>query len=134
MGDVNDFSNLSYCLEFVYDKQYCFHEPPLDIALKIVAVFLLVLFGTIGNVSIIMIILKNRLLRLQPTNMFLLNMAISDLLNLTISPVLYLFRQNVIFSSYYLSESMCFSTPIFTGKLKIAYFLSILHISKILLI
>ena len=117
MGDVNDLGNLSYCLVMVTDQQFCFHAPPLDIALKIVGIFLLVLFGTIGNGAIIIIILKNRLLRLQPANMFLLNMAISDLLNLTICTVLYLFRNKVIFEAYYLSETICYASPIFTGKL-----------------
>lgn len=115
MGDVNDLGNLSYCLVMVTDQQYCFHAPPLDIALKIVGIFLLVLFGTLGNGAIVIIILKNRLLRLQPANMFLLNMAISDLLNLTICTVLYLFRNKVIFSAYYLSETICYASPIFTG-------------------
>ena len=114
-GDVNDLGNLSYCLEMVIDQEYCFHAPPLEIALKIVSIFLLVLFGTIGNGAIIIIILKNRLLRLQPANMFLLNMAISDTLNLTICTVLYLFRNKVIFSGYYLSETICYASPIFTG-------------------
>ena len=114
-GDVNDLGNLSYCLEMVIDQEYCFHAPPLEIALKIVSIFLLVLFGTIGNGAIIIIILKNRLLRLQPANMFLLNMAISDTMNLTICTVLYLFRNKVIFSGYYLSETICYASPIFTG-------------------
>ena len=74
------------------------------------------LIGATGNTSIIIIILKNKLLRLQPTNLFLLNMAVSDLLNLCVNPIFYLFRRDVLFTNYYLGRISCLITPVFTGK------------------
>ena len=66
------------------------------------------LFGILSNLAVIIIIIKNRLLRRQVTNLFLLNMAISDLLNLTFNTVGYYFWMNVqpspsgvIFNQYY---------------------------------
>ena len=81
--------------------------------------FLIMVTGILGNASIVYIILKNKLLRLQPTNLFLLNMAISDFLNLCICPILYLFRRDVIFANYYLGEFTCRVTPFFIGILNI---------------
>ena len=78
--------------------------------------FLIMLIGIIGNTSIIIIILWNKLLRLQPTNLFLLNMAVSDFLNLCICPILYLFRRDVLFIDYYLGKICCLITPGVTGK------------------
>ena len=78
--------------------------------------FLIMLIGIIGNTSIIIIILWNKLLRLQPTNLFLLNMAVSDFLNLCICPILYLFRRDVLFTDYYLGKICCLITPGVTGK------------------
>ena len=78
---------------------------------------MIMLFGIIGNVSIIIIILKNKLLRLQPINLFLLNLAISDLLHLCVSPILYLFENDVIFTNYFLGHICCLTTPFFRGKI-----------------
>ena len=72
-------------------------------------------FGIPGNASIIIIILKNKLLRLQPMNLFLLNLAISDLLHLCTGPLLYLFKRNAVFTNYYLGEIGCLVTPFFRG-------------------
>ena len=81
------------------------------------------LFGILFNLAVIIIIIKNRLLRRQVTNLFLLNMAISDLLNLTFNTVGYYFWMNVmpspsgvIFNQYYLGENMCYASTFFTSK------------------
>ena len=83
----------------------------------ITAMFIIILFGITGNVSIIIIISKNKLLRLQPINLFLLNLAVSDLLHLCVSPILYLFENDVIFTNYYLGHICCLATPFFRGKI-----------------
>ena len=84
--------------------------------------FLIMLFGIIGNASIIFIILKNKLLRLQPTNLFLLNMAVSDFINLCICPILYIFKRDILFVNYYLPKWCCIATPYLTGISKNEYF------------
>ena len=83
------------------------------------------LFGILANLAVIIIIIKNRLLRRQVTNLFLLNMAISDLLNLTFNTVGYYFWMNVqpspsgvIFNQYYLGENMCYASTFFTSKVE----------------
>ena len=78
--------------------------------------FLIMMFGVIGNISISIIILKNKLLRLQPINLFLLNLAVSDLLHLCVSTTLFLFRRNILFTNYYLGRFCCLSTPFLNGK------------------
>ena len=60
----------------------------------------------------------------QVTNLFLLNMAISDLLNLTFNTIGYYFSaavasspSGVIFNQYYLGENMCTATSFFTSNI-----------------
>ena len=89
--------------------------------------FPIMLFGILGNLCIITIILKNRLLRLQPTNVFLLNLAISDFLHLCINPILFLSKQHSFASKYYLGGFTCHLTPMVTGK-------SLLNHRKILIL
>ena len=74
------------------------------------------LFGIPGNLSIIIIILKNKLLRKQPNNLFLLNMALTDLLNLTLNTILFYFKQDEIFTNYYLGILLCKLTPVALSK------------------
>ena len=94
----------------------CWHESSLEITLKSVCLFIIMLFGIPGNLSIITIILKNRLLRKQPNNLFLLNMAVTDLLNLTVNTTLYFFKQNIIFRNYYLGPFLCKLSPVLLSK------------------
>ena len=114
MKTVNDYDHPDWVC-FFFDKP-CYHRPAVEIAAKITCMFGIMLLGITGNVSIIYIILKNRLLRLQPTNLFLLNMAVTDLLNLCINPILYLFRNDAIVSNYLLGETFCTISPLFTSK------------------
>ena len=93
---------------------------------------LIMLVGITGNASIIIIILRNKLLRLQPTNLFLLNMAVSDLLNLCICPILYIFRRDILFVNYYLPKFCCIATPFLTGTLKYNYRVHAIIITQIL--
>ena len=96
--------------------EYCWHVNPIEISLKSVALFILMLFGIPGNLSIIIIILKNRLLRKQPNNLFLLNMAVTDLLNLTVNTTLYFFRPKAIFKNYYLGPFLCKLSPLLVSE------------------
>ena len=94
----------------------CWHQSSLKISLKSVGLFIIMLFGIPGNLSIITIILKNRLLRKQPNNLFLLNMAVTDLLNLTMNTTLYFFRPDTIFRNYYLGPFLCKLSPLLVSK------------------
>jgi hypothetical protein len=76
---------------------------------------LITLIGLIGNLSIMIIIIKNKLLRLQPTNLFLLNMAVADFLTLLVIPFLYYFKQKVVFTMYNLGKIPCKMTPFLIG-------------------
>lgn len=49
-------------------------------------------------------------------NLFLLNLAISDLLHLCTGPLLYLFKRNSIVTNYYLGKIGCFASPFFRGN------------------
>ena len=60
--------------------------------------------GLLANFSIIFIIMKNKMFLLQPANLLLLNMCISDFTNLLINPWLFIFKsgnQPVIFRYMY---------------------------------
>ena len=138
----HNFPTLEVCnVGLLAKREYCLYQPPLEISLKLVgmkkirtgeigrgllfyktfyfiilAMFLIMLFGITANASIIIIILRNKLLRLQPTNLFLLNMAVSDFLNLCMNPIFYLFGRDVLFTNYYLGKVSCLVTSFFTGK------------------
>lgn len=73
--------------------------------------------GVLANLSIIVVVLSNRLLLLQPTNLFLVNMCLSDLLNVLINPWLYFFRQGFVFRFYLLGAELCKLTPFLLGNL-----------------
>ncbi len=75
----------------------------------------MLVIGIPANLSIIWILVRNRLLRLQPINLFILSMALSDALNLAIIPVLYLFRQENIFRFFLLGPVICHLRPILTS-------------------
>ena len=77
---------------------------------------IIVVAGGLGNLSILIIILKNRLLRLQPTNMFMLNMATADFLMLMFCSVLYIFKQKVIFTLYLPGYFACYLNPYFVSE------------------
>ena len=114
-----DTINVMYtCGDPDHPENRCWHEDPLKIALKSVALFIIMLFGIPGNLSIIAIILKNKLLRKQPNNLFLLNMAVTDLLNLTVNTTLYFFRPDNIFRNYYLGPFLCKLSPLLVSKLE----------------
>ena len=98
--------------------------------IQFLVMFLIVLFGITGNASIIIIILRNKLLRLQPTNLFLLNMAVSDFINLCICPILYIFKRDILFTNYYLPKWCCIATPYLTGTTKNEYYLPI-HLNNL---
>ena len=118
-----DTINVMYtCGDPDHPENRCWHEDPLKIALKSVALFIIMLFGIPGNLSIIAIILKNKLLRKQPNNLFLLNMAVTDLLNLTVNTTLYFFRPDNIFRNYYLGPFLCKLSPLLVSKLKKYFF------------
>jgi hypothetical protein len=72
--------------------------------------------GILANLSIITVILRNRLLLLQPANLFLLNMAVSDCLNLLLNSWLFLFKQGVLFRFYMLGGVLCKLSPFIIGK------------------
>ena len=52
----------------------------------------IVVVGLLANFSIIVIILKNKMFLLQPANLLLLNMCISDFINLLVNPWLFIFK------------------------------------------
>ena len=118
---------LTFCKVYIYAKEWpgiylgASHESSTHPSIQgnyfhRLAMFLIMMFGIIGNTSISIIILKNKLLRLQPINLFLLNLAVSDLLHLCVSTILFLFRRNILFTNYYLGRFCCLSTPFLNGK------------------
>ena len=103
------------------DEEFCWHNDPLEVTMKTLTLFLIMLFGIPGNLSIIIIIMKNRLLRKQPNNLFLLNMAVADLLNLTVNTTLFFFEPDIIFRFYYLGPFLCKLTPLLLSKFYITH-------------
>ena len=68
------------------------------VAFAVLAVIMVI--GLLANFSVIFIIMKNKMFLLQPANLLLLNMCISDFTNLIINPWLFIFKsgnQPVIF-------------------------------------
>ncbi|XP_049850582.1 neuropeptide Y receptor type 2 isoform X2 [Schistocerca gregaria] len=75
-----------------------------EIAVKILFVIPIVIFGIIGNVAIINIVVRNTFLR-SPTNMLLANMAAADALTLLICPPMFLVSD--LFQNYVLGKGGC---------------------------
>ena len=121
--------NLLYnlLLKLLVSKMQILSVMQVILTMFCVVMFPIMLFGILDNLCIITIILKNRLLRLQPTNVFLLNLAISDFLHLCINPILFLSKQHSFASKYYLGGFTCHLTPMVTGK-------SLLNHRKILIL
>ena len=74
--------------------------PTTHLLLAFAVLALIMVVGLLANFSIIFIILKNKMFLLQPANLLLLNMCISDFINLLINPWLFIFKsgnQFVIF-------------------------------------
>ena len=114
--EYNETDQMFDLCQVDWPGETCWHESSLEITLKSVCLFIIMLFGIPGNLSIITIILKNRLLRKQPNNLFLLNMAVTDLLNLTVNTTLYFFRPDFIFRNYYLGPFLCKLSPLLVSK------------------
>ena len=123
LGNYNAeyFANSTMYNGICNDEKFCWSNDPLEVTMTTLALFLIMLFGIPGNLSIIIIIMKNRLLRKQPNNLFLLNMAVADLLNLTVNTTLFFFEPNIIFRFYYLGPFLCKLTPLLLSKFYITH-------------
>ncbi|TRY80329.1 hypothetical protein TCAL_10176 [Tigriopus californicus] len=106
-------------------------KPTWEVALKVSVLFLVCFIGILGNLSIIIIMINNKILLLNRTNLLLWNMCASDCLNLIFNPLLYLFKQNVIFRFYYLGDFICNVTPFLIVTFMLASVLSLTTISVV---
>lgn len=77
----------------------------LDILIRVSFVAPIVLLGIIGNLTIIYSMCKFKKFRLKPTNIFILNMAIADLLTTMVCPISALFTD--IYQFYVLGSFLC---------------------------
>lgn len=59
-------------------------RPPFRYTVGVIFILIAVV-GTIGNIMVIFVILANKSLRVNPTNLFLLSLAISDLITVTLA-------------------------------------------------
>lgn len=82
---------------------------------RIILVSILVIFGSIGNLTIIVSMCKLRQFRSKPTNIFILNMAIGDLITVIFCPIVALI--NVVNQFYELGPVLCKLEGPIKGKL-----------------
>lgn len=87
-----------------------------DISIRIVFVAPIVLIGILGNLTIIYSMCKFKNFRSKPTNIFILNMAIADLLTTMVCPIAALVKD--IYQFYVLGSFICR----FEGFVKSKYF------------
>lgn len=76
-----------------------------EILVRVVLVLAIVLLGTLGNLTIIYSMCKFKSFRSKPTNIFILNMAIADLLTTIVCPNAALFTD--IYQFYVLGSFIC---------------------------
>lgn len=104
-------------------------KPTWEVTLKVSVLFLVCFIGILGNLSIMIIMVNHKILLLNRANLLLWNMCASDCLNLIFNPLLYLFKQNVIFRFYYLGDFICNITPFLIVTFMLASVLSLTTIS-----
>ncbi|KAG4073963.1 hypothetical protein HA402_014168 [Bradysia odoriphaga] len=65
--------------------------PEWEVAVKITTFIPIILFGILGNIMLLNVIIRNRSLQ-TPTNLLLANMAVADFFVLTICSIMFLFK------------------------------------------
>lgn len=97
-----------------------------EIAVKVLFVIPVVIFGIIGNVAIINIVMRNTFLR-SPTNMLLANMAAADALTLLICPTMFLVTD--LNQNYVLGKAGCKTEGFFSCALLLTAVLNLCVVS-----
>lgn len=82
-----------------------YRKDSLDILFRVSFVAPIVLLGIVGNLIIIYSMCKSKQFRSKPTNIFILNMAIADLLTIMVCPTVALFTD--IYQFYVLGSFIC---------------------------
>lgn len=93
--------------------------PDKDIIIKLSILIPIVLFGILGNVSLLEIIFSNRSLR-TPTHMLIANLALIDLVTLLVCPPMFILHD--IHQSYVLGSIGCKLEGFVEGKFKVLLF------------
>lgn len=93
--------------------------PDKDIILKLSVLIPIVLFGILGNVSLLEIIFSNRSLR-TPTHMLIANLALIDLVTLLICPPMFILHD--IHQSYVLGPIGCKLEGFVEGKSNLVFY------------
>lgn len=114
-----------------YDKYDYPHElwlllPGWEIALKIGTFVPVIVFGTIGNWVLLVIIARNRALQ-TPTNLLLANMSAADFLMLVICPVLFMF--NDFYQNFQLGRIGCGAEGFLEGAFLVTGVLNLCAVS-----
>lgn len=87
-----------------YPNEIWIRRQDWEVGVKSTALAPIVLFGIFGNITLLAVIIKSRPLK-TPTNLLILNMAITDMNTLIISTWMFLVRD--IFQNYILGEFAC---------------------------
>lgn len=85
-----------------------------DLWWRLILVITIVVFGAAGNLTIIISMCKLRQFRSKPTNIFILNMAIGDLITVVFCPIVALIR--VMNQFYVLGPLLCKGEGFVKGK------------------
>ncbi|XP_042215372.1 substance-K receptor-like [Homarus americanus] len=88
-------NNVTICFkDYNYtDKMNITHHEPWDVAVRWTYATLVVLVAFLGNLCIIIILLKNRLLLRTSVNLFILNMSVADLITSLAGPIPFTIQQ-----------------------------------------
>lgn len=87
-----------------YPNEIWIRHDDWEVAVKSAALAPVVLFGIFGNVTLLTVIIRSRPLK-TPTNLLIVNMAITDMFTLLISSWMFLVRDT--FQNYILGEFAC---------------------------
>lgn len=80
-NNETDWSNLNFLkMNFSDDNPIWNRRPDWEVAVKSIAILPIMAIGLLGNLSIICLILSLKSLRKSHINLFIMNMALADLL------------------------------------------------------
>ena len=92
------------CCQYEDGKEFCFDQynftdfneikvyPVWEVAIRWIITLPIVVVGFFGNLTVIVILLKNRILLRTDINIFILNMAVSDLILAIAGPIPFTIR------------------------------------------
>jgi neuropeptide FF receptor 2 len=113
--NIDNFIFITFKVDYSkynYPRDIWHMLPTWEVSVKVGTFVPVIIFGIIGNSMLLYIIYKNRSLR-TPTNLLIANMALADLLTISISPLMFMFHD--FYQKYVLGYVGCKTEGLIEG-------------------